>query len=211
MPFRFGRASHQTAPPATTGFQNEELELLSATLPPPSPCSSSNRTSVESGPGSGLEGYEEDSCTVAVQHNPESEPLITPQGASSSSASSFIPSALSRRRDTQRFGRYTIEAESSFSRTSFRQAPTPQFAESDDDYVVKFVEAIMEKLKDSKAKRWADRLAVESEPGLTTAQLMLFNHDLKPVEPERRQWGPWNFVGFWVGKLYTNLTNRAQC
>lgn len=57
----------------------------------------------------------------------------------------------------------------------------------------------MEKVKNSKVAYWADKLAVESEPNLTTAQLMLFNHDLKPVEPERRQWGAWNFVGFWVG------------
>ena len=48
--------------------------------------------------------------------------------------------------------------------------------------------AIMEKVKHSKVARFADKLAVDSEPGLTTAQLMLANHDLKPVEPERRQW-----------------------
>lgn len=59
----------------------------------------------------------------------------------------------------------------------------------------------MEKVRNSKVAYWADKLAVESEDGLTTAQLMLFNHDLKPVEPERRQWGAWNFVGFWVGML----------
>jgi cytosine/uracil/thiamine/allantoin permease len=43
--------------------------------------------------------------------------------------------------------------------------------------------------KKSKAAHYADKFAVESEPGLTTAQLMLYNHDLAPVEPERRQWG----------------------
>ena len=53
-----------------------------------------------------------------------------------------------------------------------------------------------------KAKMWARKLAVESEPGLTNAQLMLTNHDLKPVERERRQWGPWNFVGFWVADSF---------
>ncbi|OAK93934.1 uracil permease [Phaeosphaeriaceae sp. SRC1lsM3a] len=51
-------------------------------------------------------------------------------------------------------------------------------------------------------KRWSNRFAVESEDNLTTAQLMLFNHDLKPVEPERRQWGAWNFVGFWVADSF---------
>ncbi|KAL2171501.1 hypothetical protein VTG60DRAFT_2669 [Thermothelomyces hinnuleus] len=51
-------------------------------------------------------------------------------------------------------------------------------------------------------RRLANKVAVESEPGLTSAQMMLINHDLKPVEPERRQWGPWNFVGFWVADSF---------
>ncbi|KPM45309.1 Uracil permease [Neonectria ditissima] len=51
-------------------------------------------------------------------------------------------------------------------------------------------------------RTWANKLAVESEPGLTKAQLMLTNHDLKPVEKERRQWGPWNFVGFWIADSF---------
>jgi nucleobase:cation symporter-1, NCS1 family len=39
----------------------------------------------------------------------------------------------------------------------------------------------MEKLKGTKIAHWSNRLAVESEDNLTNAQLMLFNHDLKPV------------------------------
>ncbi|PNY27805.1 permease [Tolypocladium capitatum] len=54
----------------------------------------------------------------------------------------------------------------------------------------------------SRFRYWADKLAVEAEPGLTSTQLMLTNHDLKPVERERRQWGPWNFVGFWVADSF---------
>jgi NCS1 family nucleobase:cation symporter-1 len=38
----------------------------------------------------------------------------------------------------------------------------------------------MEKVKSTKLAYWANKLAVESEPGLTNAQLMLNNHDLKP-------------------------------
>jgi NCS1 family nucleobase:cation symporter-1 len=57
----------------------------------------------------------------------------------------------------------------------------------------------MEKVKNNKIARFVDKLAVEAEPGLTNTQLMLTNYDLKPVEPERRQWGAWNFVGFWIG------------
>jgi hypothetical protein len=52
------------------------------------------------------------------------------------------------------------------------------------------------------ACRVAARLAVASEPGLTTAQMMLTNHDLKPVEAARRQWGAWNFVGFWIADSF---------
>lgn len=51
-------------------------------------------------------------------------------------------------------------------------------------------------------RRFADRLAVDHEPGLTTTQLLLTNHDLKPVEPERRQWKSWNFVGFWIADSF---------
>ncbi|KAG5971902.1 hypothetical protein E4U58_007117 [Claviceps cyperi] len=53
-----------------------------------------------------------------------------------------------------------------------------------------------------KAKNLADRLALKSEEGLTPTQLMLTNHDLKPVESQRRQWGAWNFVGFWIADSY---------
>lgn len=38
----------------------------------------------------------------------------------------------------------------------------------------------MDTIKRSKVARVVDKLAVESEPGLTNAQLMLTNHDLKP-------------------------------
>ncbi|KAK8082096.1 uracil permease protein [Apiospora saccharicola] len=75
----------------------------------------------------------------------------------------------------------------------------------------------MQKLHNSRLTQWADKLAVDNENGLTTAQLMashrhsllalesthcLTNNDLKPVEPERRQWGPWNFVGFWIADSF---------
>lgn len=43
-----------------------------------------------------------------------------------------------------------------------------------------FFDAIMEKVKGTKVAYYFDKLAVESEPGLTNAQLMLNNHDLKP-------------------------------
>ena len=39
---------------------------------------------------------------------------------------------------------------------------------------------IMEKIRESKVARIANKLAVTSEPGLTNAQLMLTNFDLKP-------------------------------
>lgn len=42
------------------------------------------------------------------------------------------------------------------------------------------IAAIMEKIRESKVARIANKLAVSSEPGLTNAQLMLTNFDLKP-------------------------------
>ncbi|KAL2875745.1 uracil permease [Colletotrichum sp. CLE4] len=59
-----------------------------------------------------------------------------------------------------------------------------------------------EKAHSSRLGYLANKIAVKSEPGLTSAQLMLTNYDLKPVEPERRQWGPWNFVAFWVADSF---------
>ncbi|KAB8345934.1 hypothetical protein FH972_022987 [Carpinus fangiana] len=50
--------------------------------------------------------------------------------------------------------------------------------------------------------RLSDKLAVDAEPGLTAGQLMLTNHDLKPVEPERRQWRSRNFVAFWIADSF---------
>lgn len=43
-----------------------------------------------------------------------------------------------------------------------------------------YVLQAMDRLKRSKARYYADKLAVDAEPGLTNAQLMLTNHDLKP-------------------------------
>ncbi|KAF2809229.1 uracil permease-like protein [Mytilinidion resinicola] len=60
----------------------------------------------------------------------------------------------------------------------------------------------MEKVRTSKVGHFLNKIAVENESGLTNAQLMLFNHDLKPVEPERRQWGAWNFVCFWIADSF---------
>ncbi|KZF23636.1 hypothetical protein L228DRAFT_229402 [Xylona heveae TC161] len=60
----------------------------------------------------------------------------------------------------------------------------------------------MERIKHSKAAHFANKLAVDHEPGLTHTQLMLVNEDLKPVEPQRRLWGSWNFVGFWIADSF---------
>ncbi|EHY53623.1 uracil permease [Exophiala dermatitidis] len=60
----------------------------------------------------------------------------------------------------------------------------------------------MARFRNTKAADVLSKLATSQEPGLTSAQLMLINEDLKPVEPERRQWGPWNFVGFWIADSF---------
>lgn len=53
-----------------------------------------------------------------------------------------------------------------------------------------------------RAARVANKLAVDSEPGLSNSQLLLTNHDLKPVEPERRQWTTINYVNFWISDCF---------
>jgi NCS1 family nucleobase:cation symporter-1 len=69
----------------------------------------------------------------------------------------------------------------------------------------------MDQSRGARLRRWGDKLAVENEPGLNTAQLMLTNLDLKPVEPERRQWGAWNFVGFWIADSFNINTVSSFC
>jgi nucleobase:cation symporter-1, NCS1 family len=54
----------------------------------------------------------------------------------------------------------------------------------------------------SHGSRLLKRLEISSGPGKRTAQSTLVNHDLKPVEPEQRKWGAWNFVFFWIADSF---------
>ncbi|GAB7365688.1 hypothetical protein MBLNU230_g7028t1 [Neophaeotheca triangularis] len=54
----------------------------------------------------------------------------------------------------------------------------------------------------NRLRQLSRKVAVDSEPGLTNTQLMLANDDLKPVEPERRQWTSKNFVFFWIADCF---------
>jgi NCS1 family nucleobase:cation symporter-1 len=51
-------------------------------------------------------------------------------------------------------------------------------------------------------KDFVKKLETEHQPGLTSSQLFLQNYDLQPIEPERRKWGFWNFVAFWVADSF---------
>lgn len=71
---------------------------------------------------------------------------------------------------------------------------------SDEPYCLN---VMMEKMRGMKVGKYVDKLAVDSgEVGLSNPQLMLCNYDLKPVEPERRQWRSWNFVAFWIADSF---------
>lgn len=54
----------------------------------------------------------------------------------------------------------------------------------------------------SHGSRLLKKLEISSGPGKRTAQSTLENHDLKPVEPEQRKWGAWNFVFFWIADSF---------
>ncbi|KAB2576344.1 putative uracil permease protein [Lasiodiplodia theobromae] len=136
---------------------------------------------------------------VADDNESERQPLVQP-----SSSSSSTPRAASLLRQPA--------SPSPSSHNSPLLAPRPSH---DSNYDVQYGDiqpdsrpntpglgAVMEKVKSSRVAHYAGKLAVESEPGLTNTQLMLTNHDLKPVEPERRQWRSWNFVGFWVADSF---------
>jgi hypothetical protein len=54
----------------------------------------------------------------------------------------------------------------------------------------------------SHGSRLLRSLQISLEPGVTNAQSTLINYDLKPVEAERREWGAWNFVFFWIADSF---------
>jgi hypothetical protein len=120
--------------------------------------------------------------------DPERQPLL--QQHSSPRLGVPRPSLVSDsppRHSSRDLESYQAAASSSRSESFIKPVATSTVHHSSDEGYSSY-SLIMEKVKNSKVAYWADKLAVESEPNLTTAQLMLFNHDLKPVEPERRQW-----------------------
>ena len=61
------------------------------------------------------------------------------------------------------------------------RSPTPSLVPGSRQYQKsEYIAAAMEKLENSRLAYFANKLAVSSEPGLTNAQLMLHNFDLKP-------------------------------
>lgn len=50
------------------------------------------------------------------------------------------------------------------------------------------------------------KLEVQKKGDLTTAQMFLVNHDLKPVEQARRSWSWYNYVFFWIADSFNIST-----
>ncbi|KAH8811860.1 permease for cytosine/purines, uracil, thiamine, allantoin-domain-containing protein [Xylogone sp. PMI_703] len=132
------------------------------------------------------------------------DPFNNEQPSSSSSSRVHSPFGPKRFRKSDReaepllSGPSTPRRRASYHRNSEEDIPISHHSSDESS----FFDFIMEKVKSHRFARFVDKLAVESEPGLTNAQLMLHNHDLKPVEPARRQWGAWNFVGFWIADSF---------
>jgi len=112
-----------------------------------------------------------------AQHKPasksfsdeESAPLLAGDAGPSTKFDQF------RRRSTDTlFPAFDSTPRNSRDRIQERQL---SFHSSDESY---FFDFIMEKVKSTKLAHFVEKLAVDSEPGLTNAQLMLNNHDLKP-------------------------------
>lgn len=110
----------------------------------------------------------------------------TPSSASSSSTTTPTPQLL-------RQGDHRFRDSESTPLLGGRPAALSPPPSSSAAYRYDFPSAIMEKF---------NRFAVPSEPGLTNAQLMLQNEDLKPVEAERRVWTSKNFVFFWISDSF---------
>jgi hypothetical protein len=92
---------------------------------------------------------------TSLDRNNEAAPLLV--AGSSRSTRPFNPLNLAVDVDTQQ----TTNSQS-----------LPHFHSSDEPHIFDF---IMEKAKNTKLAYYVDKLAVESEPGLTNAQLMLNN------------------------------------
>ncbi|KAK7681363.1 hypothetical protein QCA50_015454 [Cerrena zonata] len=46
------------------------------------------------------------------------------------------------------------------------------------------------------------KLEVEHDDNLTFTEQLLTNDDLRPVPPEQRTWGTWNFIAFWIADSF---------
>lgn len=121
------------------------------------------------------------SSTFSNIADQENEPLL-------SGPSTNVTARTRARRHSTRTIDSTFDLRADTFRRGSRQCEYHSFDESG------LFDFIMEKVKQTRFAHFVDKLAVESEPGLTNAQLMLNNFDLKPVELQRRQWGAWNFV-----------------
>lgn len=126
-------------------------------------------------------GGEETKNTAGIRPDDESTPLISTSG-SSKSQESATGTTLLHNPSSSLHSRNT-------STSSPRRLPSSSSSDihsrdivfhSSDESGGWFLDFIMEKVKNTKVGYWADKLAVEAEPGLTNAQLMLNNHDLKP-------------------------------
>lgn len=53
-----------------------------------------------------------------------------------------------------------------------------------------------------KFKNFLKFIETDTDPSISSKDLMLMNKDLLPVEPERRQWGWINFVSFWIADSF---------
>ncbi|OQV01653.1 hypothetical protein CLAIMM_06969 isoform 2 [Cladophialophora immunda] len=93
-------------------------------------------------------------------------------------------------------------ATSSSERISRWEAAEPLLSQSNSPLESRPKSKTVPGFEKSRAARLLSRLQTESEPGLTNSQLMLTNHDLKPVEPQRRQWTAWSFVAFWIADSF---------
>jgi hypothetical protein len=140
----------------------------------------------------------------------EREPLISPSLSLSSTPRQGSPHPI---RPNLSFSSSPVRGDPGYSILAGRTSSTFASSSRDAPVVVNRTPAVprkMEKVESSKLNQLLERLEVESEPGLSHTQLMLTNHDLKPVELERRQWGAWNYVGFWIGKSVAFNANAPK-
>lgn len=71
-----------------------------------------------------------------------------------------------------------------------------------DIQVLEVTDASLDVSIKTKWRKFIDYIEVQPKGNMTTSQMFLYNHDLRPVEEARRTWQWYNYVFFWIADSF---------